>query len=215
MSNAGIVMRAEDPVARHYAKKLGIGLAVAADWALQWERTLFVAAGTCVPWDLVGAGFGFLERWDAAAPLWRYGATAGTIGTPADQKRTQAITHDLRLMVYAHELLFVRNSEAGQALISTWLAEHADGGDARLAFLRAMYIVKPIFCALPRSWLADLAQRERSDQKAMLISRERHFAEPLIRVEIAPGRFVQCHARDKEKILAQYKIQQMGRRHGR
>jgi hypothetical protein len=211
----GLVVRINDPVACGKAKKLSVAVTVAQDWTLPWERTLFVAAGTCVPWDLVGAGFGFLERWDAAAPLWRYGATACTIGTPADQKRTQAVTHDLRLMVYAHELLFVRKSEAGEALISTWLAEYADGGDARLAFLRALYIVKPTFCALPRSWLADLAQRERSDQKAMLISRERHFAEPLIRVEIAPGRFVQCHARDKEKVLEQYQQMAGGRRHGR
>jgi hypothetical protein len=40
-------------------------------------------------------------------------------------------------------------------------------------------------------------------------------AEPLIRVEIAPGRFVQCHARDKEKVLERYRGQQGGRRHGR
>ena len=211
--NAGIVIHKADAVAEDKAKKLGMGVCVAQDWALPWPCTLFIAAGTCVPWDLVSAGFGFLERWDAAAPLWRYGATAGTIGTPADRKRTQAITHDLRLMVYAHELLFVRNSKAGQAFVSTWRAECAHG-DERLAFLRALYIVKPMFCALPRSWLADLAQRERSDEKAMLVSRrDKHFAEPLIRVEIAPGRFVQCHARDKDKVLERYK-RIMGGRHG-
>jgi hypothetical protein len=209
--NAGIVIRKADAVAESKAKKLGVGICVSSDWALPWPATLFIAAGTCVPWDLVQAGFDFLARWDAAAPLWRYGASAGTIGTPAEQKRTQAITHDLRLLVYAHELLFVRASEAGQALVSTWLAEYAEGGEARLAFLRALYIVKPRFCALPRSWLADLAQRERSDEKAMLRDKRQHFAEPLIRVEIAPGRFVQCHARDKDKVLERYK--QMGRRH--
>lgn len=211
--NAGVVVRQDDKVAAGYAKKFGVGISIAQDWAIPFERTLFIAPGTGVPWDLVRAGFDFLGQWDAAAPLWRYGASAGTIGTPADQKRTQEITHDLRLLVYAHELLFVRASEAGQALVSTWLAEYAEGGEARLAFLRALYIVKPRFCALPRSWLADLAQRERSDEKAMLHDRQKHFAEPLIRVEIAKGRFVQCHARDKEKVLERYQRMARGR-HG-
>ena len=210
--NAGIVVRKEDRVALAMAKKIGAEVAVSQEWGLPWDKTLFIADGTCVPWDLVKAGFEFLGQWDAAAPLWRYGAMANTVGTPADQKRTLAVTRDLRLMLYAHELLFVRKSEAGQALISTWLAECAGGGEPRLAFLRALYLVKPIFLALPRSWLADLAQRERSDQKAMLMSRDRHFAEPLIRVEVMPGRFVQCHARDKEKVLERYRL--MGRRHG-
>lgn len=210
--NAGIVIRRADAVAESKVKKLGVGISVTQDWALPWSSTLFIAAGTCVPWDLVRVGFDFLGQWDAAAPLWRYGASAGTIGTPADQKRTQAITHDLRLLVYAHELLFVRASEAGQALVSTWRAECAEGGDPRLAFLRALYIVKPRFCALPRSWLADLVQRERSDAKVALHDRQKHFAEPLIRVEIMPGRFVQCHARDKDKVVERYR--QMGKRHG-
>lgn len=211
--NAGIVVRKEDRVALAMAKKIGAEAAVSREWMLPWERTLFIADGTCVPWDLVKAGFEFLGQWDACAPLWRYGAMASTVGTPADQKRTLAVTRDLRLMLYAHELLFVRASEAGKALVATWRSECSDGGDERLAFLRALYMVKPIFLALPRSWLADLAQRERSDQKAMLMSRDRHFAEPLIRVEVSPGRFVQCHARDKEQVLERYRLMLRGR-HG-
>ena len=208
---AGIVIRVEDGVARNMARKLNAEVLVSQEWALPWEFTLFIAEGTCVPWDLVKAGFEFLGQWDACAPLWRYGAMASTTGTPADQKRTQAVTRDLRLMLYAHEMLFVRASEAGKALVETWRAECTDGGDERLAFLRALYMVKPIFLALPRSWLADLAQRERSDQKAMIISRDRHFAEPLVRVEVSPGRFVQCHARDKENVLERYRLMLRGR----
>jgi hypothetical protein len=121
--------------------------------------------------------------------------------------------HDLRVPVYSHELLFVRASEAGRKFLSTWRAECDGGGDHRLAFLRALYAVKPVFCVLPRLWLADIAQRETSDR----IARQRRpvvKAEPLIKVEIAPGRFVQCHARDKDKVLQFYRGRQAGRRHG-
>jgi len=208
----GIVIRKEDAVAQSKAKKLGAGVCVAQGWEIPFDCTLFIAAGTCVPWDLLPAGFGFLGKWDAAAPLWRYGASANTVGTPADQKRTQAITHDLRLLLYSHELLFVRKSEAGQSLIATWLAECQGGGDARLAFLRALYMVKPMFCALPLSWMADLAQRARSDEKAMLRGSKR-VPEPLITVEIAPGRFVKCYKSDKDKVVERFRKMARGR-HG-
>lgn len=203
--NAGIVIRKEDAVARSKAAKLKLDVRVSHDdWAIPWEHTLFIAKDTCVPWDLVSAGFCFLERWDCAAPLWRYGATAGTVGTPAEQKRTQEICRDVRLLLYTPELLFVRNSEVGRALIETWLEECKHGNEKLLAFLRALYRVKPRFCALPRSWLANLEQRARSDMIAMQSIR-RHNHEPIVQVEISPGHFVRCRESEKDKILEQYR----------
>ena len=201
--SAGIILRAPDKVAEARAKKLQVGIIEAKDWTLRFDKNLFITPGTCVPWDQVPAGFGFLDKWDAAAPLWRYGAMATDLGTPDERKRTQAITRDLRLLVYSHELLFVRDSELGRALVAAWLGE-CQGGEPRLAFLRALYLVKPRFCALPRSWLADLEQRSHSDEVALRMQRDSRGGAPLIQVEIAPGRFVRCYADDKEKVLAQY-----------
>jgi len=200
--SAGIVLRRDDPVARSKAAKCGIGIEVRDDWVLPWERTLFIAPGTCVPWDLVAVGFEFLARWDAAAPFWRAGALAKDLGTPAERERTESIVHDLRVQVYSHELLFVRASDAGRAMLDEWRKECADG-DERLAFVRALYIVKPRFCVLPRLWLADIEQRAAGDRVA-LQRRSAARSEPLITVEIQPGRFVKCHARDKEKVIAQF-----------
>jgi len=210
--SSGIVLRQDNPVARSKAAKCGVAVAVRTDWALPWQRTLFIAPNTCVPWDLLAVGFDFLARWDVAAPFWRTGVLATNVGTPAERERTARIMHDLRVPVYSHELLFVSNNQAGQALVSTWRAECAQG-DERLAFLRALYIVKPTFCVLPRLWLADLAQRTHSDEMARSRTRERR-GEPLIRVEVAPGRYVQCHARDKEQVLARFQRMGQGRRHG-
>jgi len=200
--NAGIVLRKDDAVARGKAAKCGVAIEVRDDWALPWPQTLFIAPGTCVPWDLVAVGFNFLNRWDVAAPFWRAGVLAKDIGTPAERERTTAITHDLRVPIYSHELLFVRNSPAGQGFVKTWRTECANG-DERLAFLRALYMVKPTFCVLPRLWLADIAQREISDRKAAE-RRPKARVEPLVAVEVTPGRWVKCYKSDAEKIKAQY-----------
>jgi len=212
--NAGIVLRQDNATARSKAAKCGLDVAVREDWALPWQNTLFIAPGTCVPWDLLCVGFDFLARWDVAAPFWRAGVLARDLGTPAERERTQAIIHDLRVPIYSHELLFVRSSEAGRAFLSTW-REECDGGDERLGFLRAMASVKPIFCVLPRLWLADIAQREVSDRKAAQRSAAagRTRAEPLITVEVAPGRFVKCHKGDQAQVVEQFR--QMNARRGR
>jgi len=207
--NAGIVLRADDKVARSKAAKCGLAVAVREDWALPWQNVLFIAPGTCVPWDLVAIGFEFLARWDVAAPFWRLGVLAKDLGTSAERERTGAVLHDLRVPVYSHELLFVRASEAGRAFITAWRAE-CEQGDERLAFLRALYTVKPIFCVLPRLWLADIAQREVSD-RIVRKGRLEGMGEPLIKVEVAPGRFVSCHARDRAAVLAKFAALQGGR----
>lgn len=196
----GLVIRKDDKVARAMSKKCGVAIEMRDDWALPFERTLFISPGTCVPWDLVCPGFEFLQRWDAAAPLWRYGAMAADLGTPDERKRTQSLTHDLRLLVFAPEMLFVRRSDAGQTFITTWRDECAHG-DERLAFLRALYLVKPLFCALPRSWLADLAQREHAD---VIAQQQVRRVEPLITIEIQPGRFIKCHRSDEAKVREQF-----------
>lgn len=72
-----IVLRSEDRQAVVRAKKVGAAVVVRDDWELVDEQVLFVAEGTPVPWNLVEAWFGFLERWEAAAPLWRYGVLQG------------------------------------------------------------------------------------------------------------------------------------------
>lgn len=197
--SAGIVLRRDDAVARAKAGKCGVAIEVRQDWALPWERTLFIAPGTCVPWDLIAVGFEFLARWDVAAPFWRAGVLAKHLGMPAERERTEAVIHDLRVQVYSFELLFVRASEAGRAMVDEWRKECADGCDERLAFVRALYIIKPRFCVLPRLWLADIEQRATGDRMAAQ-QRNRARSKPLVTIEIQPGRFVKCHQGDEAKV---------------
>lgn len=195
------------------AKQAGLGVMAAGagdDALVPFDKTLFVEAGTAVPWDMISAAWHFLARWDAAVPLWRYGVTAADVGTPAERKRTAAVVRDLRVLLHSVELLFVRDNADGRALMAALAEERADGGEKRLAFLRAMYRVKPRVCVLPLSWMAAVQARATQDAKSV---RLRKRSGPMVRVEVAPGRWVQCHAGDEAAVLAQFANQ--GRRRGR
>lgn len=204
---AGIVIRQANLVTHGIAKKIGVDIQVAQDWLLPWEKTLFIAPETCVPSDLLRVGFDLLDKWDVAAPLWRYGVLAKDVGAPADRKRTEAVIRDLRVLLYAHELLFVRDSPDGRRFLETWRAECGDGngagGDERLAFLRALYLVKPLFCALPRSWLADLQKRAAQDSRTAR-SRAMSHQQVMVRVQIGPNVFVSCPEGQEQKTLERF-----------
>jgi hypothetical protein len=209
----GILLCSPDKVIEGKAKSTRLPVIVTSDVRGPWatERVLIVEPKTAVPWELLPAAWSLLERWDAAAPLWRYGTLAKDLGTPDEQKRTAAIVHDLRIPVYACELLFVRNSAAGQELVRVWQAECAHG-DSRLAFVRALYVVKPLFCALPRSWLADVEQRSHQDARSMAtLARVRGPA--LSKVEIAPGRWVRCRPGEEERVKEHFQRLMARRKH--
>lgn len=216
-----VVTRTHDRTAEAWAKKYGYHHVVQAGWELPEERTLFVADGTAVPYGLLEAGFGFLERWEVAAPLWRYGVLAKDIGTPSERARTEALCLDLRVLLYGHELLLVRRASEGERFLETWRRE-CDGGEERLAFLRALHLVKPLFCALPVAWLAGNAQRgatRRRDKVFAVAGGALTEVRPgrsqpvkLVQVQIAPGRYVQCKPGEEEATFAKFAT--IGRQRG-
>jgi len=229
-----VVLRSPDKTAKARDKKYGYRYVVQEGWELPEERTLFVAQGTAVPYGLLEAGFGFLERWEVAAPLWRYGVLAKDLGTPVERKRTEEVILDLRVLLYAHELLFVRAGGAGEEFLQEWRRQCEGGGDERLAFLRALHLVKPVFCALPCSWMAGAAQRAAQDQRAGLRSMKQFAVgrsaagrpvltevrrgtrgAGLVQVEIAPGRYVQCEPGQEEMIKAKFADLALDRRERR
>jgi len=218
-----LVLRASDKTAKAYQRKFGYELSVSDGWELPAERTLFVATGTAVPYNLLDAGYHWLERWDVAAPLWRYGVLAADIGTPSERKATEKVILDLRQLLYAHELLFVRDSEAGRGFLQRWRLECVGKGiESRLAFLRALHIVKPLFCALPCSWLAAEAQRARQDARAHIagpippkefriqggalsqVTKPHRTPAGLVHVELAPGRYMLCRPGDEDVVRERF-----------
>ncbi len=205
----GLVLPAEDKTIEAQARAHKLPVTVDAGLAFVYDKTLFVEPGTKIPWDLLPAAWHFLERWDCAVPLWRYGTNASEIGSASERKATAALIRDLRVPLHSVELLFVCNNDAGQALTAAFLEERADGSEKRLAFLRALYRVKPRCCVLPRSWLAAVGEKS---PEARLTMRKRPRGGSLVRVEIAPGRFVQCCRGDEEKVKADFAKREAGRR---
>ncbi len=196
-----VVLRTADKTAQALAKKAHCPVVVSDSWELPGERVLFAGPGATIPWAMVPAAEGFLAHWDAAVPLWRYGVLAEDLGTPAERERTRGITRDLRIPVYAPELLFVAGSDAGRELVATWRAECEHGRDERLAFIRAHYLVKPRLCVLPRNWLAETGAPLRPQHTGAPTRRERApLPEGVRKVEIAPGRWVRCKAGEEDDV---------------
>lgn len=204
----GVVLLGEDEGLAARAKGKGVGVIVNPEMPLVFDKTLFTEPGTEIPWDLLPAAWHFLQRWDAAVPLWRYSATACDVGSKEEQERTKAIVRDLRVLLHSVELLFVRQNEDGQALINAYREELEDSSEKRLAFLRALYRVKPRLCVLPRTWMAKIFERAKTDSRAR--RRRRHTASKLVTVEVSPGRFAKCNPGDEEKVVEML----TGDRHG-
>jgi len=236
VSDKGIVLLGEDKAIRQRAKAAKLAVTVDAAMPLAYDKTLFMTPGTRVPWDLLPAAWHFLERWDAAVPLWRYGVLAADVGTKEERKRTEAIVRDLRVLLHSYELLFVRDNELGRALLRTWEAEKDGDSEPRLAFLRAVYQVKPRLCVLPRTWLACLQEGRQAEatQRGTCLRRQARAAAmarstkqgtprrpargqhtprgTMIRLEVTPGRFVRCNSEDVEKVKEMYENRRGRRR---
>ena len=172
---------------------------------IPFDKTLFVE-GVRVPVDLLPAAWHFLERWDMAVPLWRYGQTAQDVGTGGEQAETRLIIRDLRVLLHAYEMLFVRRNESGLAFMRSWERECLSGGDKRLAFLRALYHTKPRLCVLPTSWLAEIAGAS-AHRDGPARNRQRGPTPPLVTLELEPGRLIRCHPGDEEKVLEHFRRQ--------
>lgn len=211
MKDRGIVLRGPDEVIESRARRAKLEVIIKDGYGVPFDKTLIVDPGTRVPWDLLPAAWHFLDRWDAAVPLWKYGMTAADVGTDEDRRQTAEIVRDLRVLLHSVELLFVRKNEVGAHLMYEWAAQVEAGGDRRLAFLRAMYLVKPKLCVLPTTWLVGVRGSGTGNQgwrRGRAVPT--NGGKPLVQLEVEPGRIVKVHAGDEEKTLARFEQQKRG-----
>lgn len=127
---------------------------------LPFERTLLLASPLALDYTLLPATFGMLERWNAVAPIYSYDALAETHGTPKERDYTRGLVRDLRVPLFETGALFLRRCNESAALMDAWRRERdewPDGAESRLAFHRAYWRVKPLFLALPVSYVAGRA----------------------------------------------------------
>ncbi len=113
---------------------------------LIWQPALPLKA------HLLPVGFHFLERWQIALPLRDYDELALMVGTEMQREQARQILHDPRVPLYDTRLIFARRCDDTLALIAQWQEQVAAGQEERLAFLVALYQVKPLVLALPIEW---------------------------------------------------------------
>jgi len=213
----GIVIAAPNALIESKAKAMRLPVVVSADWSHPFERALILETGAGVQWDMLAAGFYLVRTWDMAAALSLRDASdeqgprpvlACETGSPSEQERTRKIVRDLRMPVYASELVFVQRNETTQEFIETWRTERCHGPDMRLAFLRAFYRVKPRLCALPSIWMGGA-------REAQSMGRRRSArASRLVSVEVAPGRLVRCYPGQEDQVREMYARQRRRRERG-
>lgn len=116
---------------------------------LEFARTL-LWSGINFRGDLLAAGFRALDAWELAVPLLSYETLARDVGSDEDRGQTEKLVRDLRVPLYDVRLMFVHRSAATRRLLDAWLVEE---GDRSLAFLRALYRIKPLMLALPTTWV--------------------------------------------------------------
>jgi hypothetical protein len=200
----GILLLGKDDVIESRARRAGTAVQYGDSPSLPFEKTLITVPGTRVPWDLLPTAWDLLEHWDAMVPLWCYNTTAANVGSEEECKTTKSIVRDLRVLLHAYELLFIRKNAAGSALMETWKREMEGGGEKRLAFLRALYQVKPRLCILPTSWLVNVRSVSLHTLSRGRIGPAHNKVKPLVLVELEPGRFVKCHIGDEERVRAAF-----------
>jgi len=118
-----------------------------------WPRTLIWDSTCLLRAELAPVGFGLLATWDAAVPLWDYEKLACDVGDEKDRAATEKVIRDLRVPLYETRQMYVRKCIVGKQLVDIWQQECMEGGDEKLAFLRALYQVKPLIRALPVTWV--------------------------------------------------------------
>ena len=121
-----------------------------------WDRTAWVDSSLELRPELLPIGFGMLERWQIAVPLYDYKVLAIHYGEADEREKTKKIVRDLRCLMYDTRLIFARNEPEIVKLFDLWQKE----GGGVLAFLRAVYTVKPFILALPATWTLGRPKRD-------------------------------------------------------
>jgi len=152
-SDCGVIVTGGDLNAARQA--VGSELTVTAGApSLQFGRTLLWDTTARLRSDLIPVGFERLAHgWQVAAPLASYRLLARDIGDDAGRKLTEGVIHDLRVPFYDVRVLFLRDCAVTRDLLRTYSDELKAHPEPRLAFMRALYRVKPVMCALPASWV--------------------------------------------------------------
>jgi hypothetical protein len=92
------------------------------------------------------------EPWEVLAELASDDLTAQNYGGEEERAETEEVIGDLRVPVYNDGVLWVRRTDATEAMVESWAEEVEAGADRQHALLRAIYTAHPMVCTLPAGW---------------------------------------------------------------
>ncbi len=118
---------------------------------ISYPKTLMWNGKEAIRPEFIADGFGLLDTWELAIPIWDYDQLARDIGSKSDRNKAETIVHDLRVPCYHPFAFFCRKCQAVEAVLAEWAKSTIQ--DARLALLCAIYMVKPLILALPTTWV--------------------------------------------------------------
>lgn len=199
-----------------------------------FARTVYVDADT----EFKGspqAGFDLLDRWDfviAEAETRSLALTFPDNRTEAGE--TAARLGTSQLLYHNSGLFFWRTNAATTQLFRLWGDEwmRYQGWDEQIALLRALLVSDAVWLNVPYTWncrspseawmvyhrFAGRSARKFGGQNGFTVVRNPRGvpappSRPLVRVEVAPGRYIRVHVGDEEKAKAAFlKTQPGGRR---
>lgn len=135
--------------------EIGIEYSQEGSWELRWHKTCFWFPSAPVNAAMFAIGFGLINKWEMAVPLWDYRHLARDEEmSDTERQYTESIIRDLRVPLYDIRLMFMRRCESTRRLLEVWESE---GEWTPLSFLRSLYRVKPLILALPVTWTGQWA----------------------------------------------------------
>lgn len=146
----GVLLRQDLPAARAAVRRVGWKLVTDP---FECGRTLLWMPSADIRLEAFAPVIAWLDKWEVAVPLRPYSILAQHIGTEEERTASQPLLLDLRQPVYDSRVVLIRTCVRARDLIQAWARKEMQAvGDSDLAFLRAVWRVKPLLLAMPTTW---------------------------------------------------------------
>lgn len=123
--------------------------------SLPFEHTLIWSPPKPPKQQYIIVSFKILQNWDVLVPVRSYDKLVAQLGTAEERARMKKIVRDLHVPFFSTGVMFVKRNERTEELITLWKSEIPKWSDERLAFLCAVYKVKPFILPLPTDWIGE------------------------------------------------------------
>ena len=183
-----------------------------------FDRTLYVDADTMFKRS-PKIGFDLLDRWDLVVAETETRSLTEGIAGAHECKQTAEFIGSRHILYHNSGMIFWKRNERTSRLFDLWSEEwkRFSGWDEQVALLRALIRSDVMFLTVPHTWNcyrsedSYLLHHWFGGGQARIEAKQRQvFDRPkdvrrLVKVEIAPGRFVKCHAGDEDKVKRYYR----------